>query len=752
MQPIQIISQDLFDKIRSRFSNLEMGDTTGAVTIDPAEALFFDFDFVIEGNNLGRVSMSLGDAGSLKVYYSQGITENQDDPVKKEWYRFLKEMRFFAMRRLLRFDTRDIAKTNLDKKDFQHLATTQGSKEDDMTTMNESRWNHKSSRKTSRAVQGKTEVIVRHTKPVDEEYAGSRSQRKNIKAIFIQNADGERFKYPFIHTAGAFAMAQHVDHGGAPHDPAGKAIIGMSEEMAQLAEFKNKVRSASLHDDAHHITERAIGRLNELRAQIEALGKKNHYRAWAETFDESAALMDTLAMDDVAMEEYKQKFTQTSFQEELAGYFPLLHRIMSETNRVDLEDFVGESEEQDEDALEAFDIGMGQASHGREPGPDDQFEAWAESVEQGTLTDDQVDIMRQELGNLPQGQDGLPELELGPEGTTAWAFFSELGIEDTDLQDMLKNMADIDPETNAVDVFQKWGQKNYPELVVALGMSADEEPEQEPEQEPDDGGDQPVAEGRPVEVNSKEVDVDSLKVDGIDLKDHPDYSDAYISYGKFADGTEMSDDELDNIRDNYGELMHKLVWDTVTGMYENDEAGGAPNTMMPKESMIQEIAKLVKSRYNRDNPDVGPFNGKENIALDIKKEIAEKFGDSAGGHAETLALEFMEKLSQQWQEKHGHVEDDGLARLKELINNIKGKVEGIGDRGESGKDFNTNIMSAEEQEKTPPVPVRVPGQRGELPDVMKKGEVVKSLDKKKSFFGKTFEEMDDILRLSGLGK
>lgn len=683
MQPIQIISQDLFDKIRSRFSNLEMGDSTGAVTIDPTEALFFDFDFVIEGNNLGRVSMSLGDAGSLKVYYSQGITENQDTPVKKEWYRFLKEMRFFAMRRLLRFDTRDIAKTNLDKKDFQHLATTQGSKEDDMTTMNESRWNHKSSRKTSRAVAGKTEVIVRHSKPVDEQYAGSRSQRKNIKAIFIQNADGERFKYPFIHTAGAFAMAQHVDHGGAPHDPAGKAIIGMSEEMAQLAEFKNKVRSASLHDDAHHITERAIGRLNELRAQIEALGKKHHYQAWAETFDESASLMDTLDMDEVAMEEYKQKFTQTSFQEELAGYFPLLHRIMSETNRVELEDYVNESE--DDDSEDWYDSNGRPNPHGAHDAaghyhPDrntdeskdafSAFEEWAESVEQGTMTDDQVDVMKQELGNLSQGKDGLPELELGPEGTTAWAFFSELGIEDTDLQDMLKNMADIDPETNAVEVFQKWGQQNYPELLVALGMSAEEEPEAEPdEQQPTD---------------------------------------------------------------------------------ENEEAGGPANTMMSKEGMIQEIAKLVKSRYNRDNPDVGPFNGKENIALDIKKEISEKFGDSAGTQAESLAMKFMEKLSQDWQQKHGNIEDDGLSRLKELISNLKGKVEGIGDRGQGGSDFNTNIMSAEEKEKTPPV--RVPGQRGELPDVLKPGQVVRDLDKKRSFFGKTYEEIDDLRKLSGLGK
>ena len=195
MKPIQIISQDVFDKIRSRFQNLEMGDETGAVTIDPAEARFFDFDFVQEGTNLGRVSISLQDIGSLKIYYSQGITENQDDPAKHLWYSFLKEMRNFAMRRLMRFDTRDIAKTNLDKHDFQFLATKGNKEQDKMSnSMNESRWNHKSTKKTSRAVRGQTEVIVRHGRAVDEMYPGARSQKKNIKAIFIQNHDGERFK------------------------------------------------------------------------------------------------------------------------------------------------------------------------------------------------------------------------------------------------------------------------------------------------------------------------------------------------------------------------------------------------------------------------------------------------------------------------------------------------------------------------------------------------------------------------------
>jgi hypothetical protein len=34
--------------------------------------------------------------------------------------------------------------------------------------------------------------------------------------------------------------------------------------------------------------------------------------------------------------------------------------------------------------------------------------------------------------------------------------------------------------------------------------------------------------------------------------------------------------------------------------------------------------------------------------------------------------------------------------LKEILNRIKGKVEGIGDQGHGGEDFNTNIMSSEE--------------------------------------------------------
>lgn len=835
-----------------------MGDETGAVTIDPAAARFFDFDFVHEGVDLGRVSISLNELGSLKIYYSQGITENQDDLSKRLWFNFLKEMRMFAMRRLLRFDTRDISKSNLDKNDFQYLASKEKkesvkdlaersfrvsdfkvdvfesisefrkwmrspksnsrgmtryavdryenivindvkllesnsdfslkkqeakvfsdkfkqldqrdhveikignkiailsstvvpsdsdsrielsgfttpkeivkinldyqnkidsiefddggrfpesseftsvggtsitntvffndkqsaskalttiwlwinllegkgwsienfmsnesaniNKDDEMKKISESRWNHRSTKKTSRAVKGQTEVIVRHNRPVDETYPGSRSQQKNIKAIFIQNRDGERFKYPFIHPAGAFAMAQHVDHGGVPHDPAGKAIMRMSEEIAQLQAFHRKVQHSQLHDDAMGITERAVHKLQELKAKINNLSKRHHYESWIAEFNETED-MGVSELDQTALEDYKSKFTETNFKEDLVDFFPLLDRIMKEANRIDLEDYVEEGHEvvpsidrerytdMSDQGLEGpfrlksgkvvyYDPKAGQyydrdtdmyLSHDEydqyqkeEQDPMAEFESWAEAVEQGKLTDDQIKDLKAALDSqqVPQDLD------------TAFNFFNEFGIDDSDLEDKFRQAAELDQATDPMEVFQLWAQENYPELLVALGMSGTQAPE---------------APETPEEPTA-----------------------------------------------------------------ENDEAGGMPNKTMPtRENVVKEVARIVKSFYNRDNPDVGPFRGEEGIVIDVEKQVSEMFGEKAGHQARQLAEKFIEKLTNEWSERHGREagsvdHDDGLARLKELLGNVKKKVEGIGDQGVSGRDFNKNIMPAEELEE-----------------------------------------------------
>jgi hypothetical protein len=335
MNALEIIAQDLFDKVRSRFTNLQMGDETGGVTLDPKEARMFDFDFILEGNNLGRVSISINNIGSLKVFYSQGIVEGIDHVSAGQWYDFLKEMRAFAKRRLLRFDARDISKDFLDQNDFQFLAQNGSSQEN---AMQESNY-YGSSMSSYRKLEN-TKLILRHSKAVDENVVGGRS--RHVKAIFIENEAGERFKYPFIHLAGAKAMQRHVSNGGNPFDTAGQAITTMSEHIIKLGSFKRHVGSAqNLTTEAVGILDHASAKLTQLRNTMEAISKQKNYEAWMESV-EATPLSQIEELDETTLADFKSKFTISSFKDDLAQYFPLLNSIMRETSEIDLEDYVGE--------------------------------------------------------------------------------------------------------------------------------------------------------------------------------------------------------------------------------------------------------------------------------------------------------------------------------------------------------------------------------------------------------------------------
>lgn len=54
MREIDKIAENLFDKIRSRFSNVNLGDETAKRTQDPERARFFNFDFDVDGDVLGN--------------------------------------------------------------------------------------------------------------------------------------------------------------------------------------------------------------------------------------------------------------------------------------------------------------------------------------------------------------------------------------------------------------------------------------------------------------------------------------------------------------------------------------------------------------------------------------------------------------------------------------------------------------------------------------------------------------------------
>lgn len=357
-----IIAQDLFYKIRGRFPSLEMGDEKGMPTFESTKGRFFDFDAIFEGVNLGKVSINIKEPGRLKIYFNRNILENADDFVGKQWFSFLKEMRRFAMKRIMSLDTRDISKSNLDKKDFGYLAN-KGPIMSESAMFGTSR--------TSYKPLENTKLIIIHTDPVDESIPGARS--RHIKSLFVQNKDGERFKYPFIHKLGAECMLRHVANGGYPHDDIGKSIVEMSKDIAHLASFKRYVSNHDLmNNDTNHIVGRANEALQNLKETMRRLTKQHHYEAFKESMSQMTPTINE-PIDEVTLEDYKNKFTVKSFQENIADVFPILHKIMQETSELNLEDVVSETY-QDEELDENIVVS-----------PEDQFNEWASEVVENSL-------------------------------------------------------------------------------------------------------------------------------------------------------------------------------------------------------------------------------------------------------------------------------------------------------------------------------------------------------------------------------
>jgi hypothetical protein len=337
--------------------------------------------------------------------------ENADSITQTMWYDFLKEMRFFAKRRLLSFDTRDITKGNLDKTDFQYLAQN-GPKDNNM---NESAMFGSS--KTSHRKLENTDLIIRHSEAIDPTKPGARSRK--IKNLFIQNEEGERFKFPFIYLPGARAMQRHVANGGLPYDKIGENIVKSCEEILKLSDFGRKVKHSTLNDNAHSIAEKAGQKLKQLRHHMESMSKQGYYESYKESYAPEGEMLE---LDDATMESYKDAFTQTKFDEALTDVFPILHRIMQEAGEVDLETYVGESQEDDEESTI------------EEAGADDEFaafESWTESIVGESFSDDELAALE------PLMQEPLP-IGANDEAVQALA---GIGIKDPSLVKALRAQA-----------------------------------------------------------------------------------------------------------------------------------------------------------------------------------------------------------------------------------------------------------------------------------------------------------------------
>ena len=314
----QRIAVDLGRQLQTRFPSLEKstGDDKpiDGVKFKNEDARKFTFDFVDEsGEKIVNVTVSLNEKDDGAGGPGLDVTWNEQVQ-NRSWDRFIRSiLPKFAQTHGLNFNAQNPSQSNLVKRhSFEE------------SNMNESKLFGTS--KTSYQEIGEAKIIVRHTQPINLNAPNGRTQ--HIENIYVENSIGERFRYPIKHLNGARAMARHIAEGGSFFDDIGNYIIGLSEELSKLRIFKNYVdRSPVISENMGNIQTKVIDRIGNIKEEIHSLQLQKHYAQFKENF--SVAITNEVPED--ILNDWIDRLTVRSFNEDLKDAFPYIYKLVDET-------------------------------------------------------------------------------------------------------------------------------------------------------------------------------------------------------------------------------------------------------------------------------------------------------------------------------------------------------------------------------------------------------------------------------------
>jgi len=464
------IALDLYGKLETRFSSIKMGDEEAKVLSKKSEipqARFFEFDYQHNGKNLGTVTITLDEDDGVIVQIGGDISDSKHHSV----FKFLRSLRNFAKDRLLNFDVKSIGKNQLDKRDYEFQA-----KPKETPAMSNSPIMENKLYGTGRMSYqdlGEARLIIKHSQPINPELAAGRTM--HIEGIWVENAQGERFKFPFKHLNGARAVAEHMKHGGNLYDDIGQHICGLSEELAQLRKFKGYVsRNSTLSEAMGDITHKVLERIEQIKKEVTGLQRPAYYAQFAESFNSKE---EQIIPEDI-MSDWIDRLTIRTFNEDLKTAFPYIFRLVGEGDIPVKELSAGDLLDEAGAGAQRAAIAIAKKKSGKydkdgkrlKETPEDQFEAAINRI----MSEDENDlgsnsIMSPNKATQVDAIDKLnailqTELKGGPDGINAIQSLKGL-IDDPEFLDSIK---DIDPDLDTRPLIQQYLTQSVPEIVAQL--------------------------------------------------------------------------------------------------------------------------------------------------------------------------------------------------------------------------------------------------------------------------------------------
>lgn len=265
------LSEELFQVLKGSGKTLTLYGEDGNKTYEPKSARRV---FATPDN----IMISVVEAGSdseVKLYLSQSTDVRGIS-------KLITTLRQITTRYNVLFNVRKYGR-ELQPKDFAYQATNEAAMY--------------GSTKSSYQKFGQTKLIVRHCRPVIEGVIGARG--RNILGMFVETAQGERFKFAENHLSAGRAFAQHINQGGKPHDEIGTKLAILAQESLSLARVNRYI-----HHSRNVLGEAAVAlrtpiksRIVELRRAFVAMGRPRGYHKVKESLPTTTANLNEATAD-----------------------------------------------------------------------------------------------------------------------------------------------------------------------------------------------------------------------------------------------------------------------------------------------------------------------------------------------------------------------------------------------------------------------------------------------------------------------
>ena len=443
-------ARKLFDLLVSRDFDPEMLDVSGKPASNPSEAEIFSFDFrAHSGKDYGTVVIMLGDEGAFEVYCSDNVGRTMEGDDKNDWFNFLEQLKNFAVRN--HYDNFGIRNLNHLKYSMQGQAAIKEGLFESWTGTRNVSWNGEPTQ---------ARLMIRHKKNLGENDARFRY----IDKLFIETAEGERYKLQFNSLTGGRAMLEHVRQGGRPYDARGMHITEMVSELSVLSRFRRANAGQIFEGDTQQLVEQVAEYQANLQRNLKGLGGSKGYAEYFESWSPA-----DITEEEVVIESLKNLFVKQTLDTRIESALPLLAKIQQQGT-----------------AMKEANI----------------FESWAERLVEGTW----------QLPDTPEKQTQLVELmsqdlPVGADATNATEQLYDL-LGDDHLFDQLEALAEQDANADARQVVYDRMQElsDHPDVrKVIEQLQVDSTAEMNPPEATNPADLEPMNEGRMLDEDGESL-------------------------------------------------------------------------------------------------------------------------------------------------------------------------------------------------------------------------------------------------------